>query len=127
MIVGCQQKDRPDSQELNIDTLYRPPVTPAQCVISTEKYPASFNLLNYYGDDYSEGYGQIEEPFRALTEADILNCFITDHDYRSSNEDSHIGYKSYVFDIRYLKNPESAQPTKVEFKFPKNIPAVIYG
>ena len=35
------------------------PITSAQCVIGTEKYPDSAILLNYDDDDYSQGYGQI--------------------------------------------------------------------
>ena len=39
IIVGLQQKDREDSQNLNNDTFCRVPVTCAQCIIGTEKYP----------------------------------------------------------------------------------------
>ena len=73
VIVGFQQKDRQDSQNLNSDTSYRPPVTSAQCIISTEKHPDSAILLNYDDDDvYSQGYGQIKDAFKALTKNDIL-------------------------------------------------------
>ena len=41
MIVGFQKRERQDSQNLNKDTFYMPPVTIAQCVISTVKYPVS--------------------------------------------------------------------------------------
>ena len=34
---GFQQRDRQDSQNLNDDTFYRPPVTSDQCIIGTEK------------------------------------------------------------------------------------------
>ena len=37
IIVGFQQGDRQDSQNMNNDTFYRPPVTSAECVTSTEK------------------------------------------------------------------------------------------
>ena len=37
MIVGFQQKEREDSENLNNDTVYRPLVTSAQCFIGTEK------------------------------------------------------------------------------------------
>ena len=37
IFVFFQQRDRQDSQNLNIDTFYRPPVTSAECVIRTEK------------------------------------------------------------------------------------------
>ena len=58
IVIGFQQRDRQDSQNLNIDIFYRPLVTSAQCLISNEKYPDSAVLLNYDDDDdYSQGYG----------------------------------------------------------------------
>ena len=68
--VGFQKRERQDSQNLNNDTFYRPPVTSARCVIGTEKYPDSTILVNYDDDDYSQGYGQIEEAFKALRKND---------------------------------------------------------
>ena len=59
VIVGFQQSDRQHDQNLNNDTSYRPPVTSAQCIIGTEKYPDSCILLNYDDGDYSQVYGQI--------------------------------------------------------------------
>ena len=41
IIVGFQQSDQHHDQNLNDDTFYRPPVTSAQCIIGTEKYPDS--------------------------------------------------------------------------------------
>ena len=64
--VAFQQNDRQNNQELNNDTFYRPIVTSAQCIIGTEKYPDSGILINYNDDDYSQGYGQIKEAFKAL-------------------------------------------------------------
>ena len=78
-------------------------------------------------DDYSQGYGQIKEAFRTLTEDDILYPYISDHDFRSSNEGDNIGYNLYVFDIRYQKNLEAAQSIKVKLNFSENVPAGIYG
>ena len=127
IIVGFQQSDRQKSQNENNDTFYRPPVTSAQCIIGTEKYPDSATLLDYKDDDYSQGYGQNKEAFKALTKDDILIPYISDHDFRSSNDGNSIGYRLYVFDIRYQKNFESAQPIKVEFKFDGVVPAGIYG
>ena len=46
---------------MNIDTFYRPPVTSAQCVISTEKYPDSGLFLTHNDDDNSQGYGQTKK------------------------------------------------------------------
>ena len=53
IIVAFQQRDRQDSQNLNNDTFYRPPVTSAQCIIGREKYPDAGILLNYIDDDHS--------------------------------------------------------------------------
>ena len=38
IIVGFQQRDRQDSQNLNTGDSYRPPITSAQSVVSAEKY-----------------------------------------------------------------------------------------
>ena len=72
---------------------------------------------NYDDDEYSQGYGLIKEAFKALTEDDILQPYISEDDFRSSNEGNYIGYNIYAFDIGYQKNFENAQPVKVEFKF----------
>ena len=73
IIVGFQQRDRQGSQSLHNNFFLRPPVTSAQCIIGTEKYSESAFLLNYDDDDYSHGYDQIQETFRALTKDDFLN------------------------------------------------------
>ena len=127
IFVVFQQKDRQHDQNLNNDTFVRLPVISAQVVIGTERHPDSGILLNYDDDDYSQGYGQIKEAFKALTKDDILKPYVTEEDFRSSNEGNNIGYNIYAFDIRYQKNFENAQPVKVEFKFPENISAGIYG
>ena len=60
IIVGFQQKDRQGSQNFNEYIFHIPPVTIAQCIIGTEKYPDSAILLNYSDDDYSCAYGQLK-------------------------------------------------------------------
>ena len=127
IIIGFQQQGRQNSQNENNDTIYRPPVTSAQCIIGTEKYPDSRILLNYDDDNYNQGYGPIKEAFRALTKDDILQPYISDRDFRSSNKNNDIGYNLYVFDIRYQKDFENSQTIKLEFKFDGVIPAGIYG
>ena len=127
IFVAFEQNDRQNDQELNNDTFYRPLVTSAQCIIGTEKYLDSGILLNYNDDDYSQGYGQIKEAFKALTKDNILQPYISEHDFRSSNGVNDVGYNIYAFDIRYQKNFESSQPIKVEFKFDGVVPAGIYG
>ena len=61
----------------------RLPVTSAQCIIGTDKYPDAAILMNYDGDDYCHGYGQNKEAFRALIKDDILQPYKSDHDFRS--------------------------------------------
>ena len=127
IFVAFQQNDRENDQTLNNDTFYRPLVTSALCIIGTEKYPDSGILLNYNDDDYSQGYGQIKEAFKALTKDNLLQPYISDADFKSSNDGNNIGYNIYAFDIRYQKSFESSQPIKVEFKFDGIIPVGIYG
>ena len=112
---------------MNIDTFCRPPVASAQCNIETERYPDSAILLNYDDDDYNQGYGQFKEAFKALTKGDILQPYVSDLDFGSSNNVDNIGYSLYVFDIRYQKKLESAQPIKVEYNFDGVVPAGIYN
>ena len=127
IFVGFQQNDRQHDQNLNNDTFIRLPVISDQVVIGTERYPDTGILLNYDDDDYSQGYGQIKEAFEALTKDDILKPYISEDDFRSSNEGNNIGYNIYAFDIRYQKNFENSQPVKVEFIISENLAAGIYG
>ena len=126
-ICSFSTKDRQHDQNLNNDTFVRLPVISAQVVIGTERYPDGGILLNYDDDDFSQGCGLIKEVFRCLTKDDILKPYISEDDFRSSNESNNVGYNIYAFDIRYQKNFENSQPVKVEFKFSENIAAGIYG
>ena len=125
--VVFQQSDRQHNQNLNNDTFYRMPITSCQCIIGTEKYPDNAILLNYNDNDYSQGYGQIKEAFKALTKDIILQQYTTENDSRSSNERDNIGYIIRSFDIRYPKNFESVQLSKIEFKLDGIAPIGIYG
>ena len=126
IFVTFKQSDRGHDQNLNNDTYVRLPVISAQIVIGTEKYPDVGILLIYNDDDYSQGYGQIKEAFKALTKDKILQPYNSEDDFISSNDGDDIGYNIYTFDIRYQKNFESAQPINVEFSFSANNPAGIY-
>ena len=128
IIFGFQQQDRQDSQDLNIDTFCRLPVVSAQCVIGMEKGPDACILMSYDDDDYSQGYHQIKEAFKALTKDDILQTFLSEEDFRTSNVRAvDVGYNLYVFGIRYHKNYTASQPNKVEFKFNGVVPNNING
>ena len=113
---------------MNNDTFCRVPVVSAQCIIGTEKLPDAAILLNYDDDDCNQRYGQIKEAFKALTKDNILQPYISDDDFRSSNvRADDVGYNLYVFDIRYQKNFTASQPIKVEFKFDGVVPNDING
>ena len=128
IIIGFQQQDRQDSQDLNIDPFCRLPVVSAQCVIGTEKYPDAGMLINYDDDDYSQGYHQNKEVFKALTKDDILQPYISEEDIRTSNvRAADAGYNSYVFDIRYQKNYTASQSIKAEFKIDGVVPKNVNG
>ena len=43
----------------------RLPVTSAQSIIGTKKYPDAGIILNYDDDDYSQGFSQFKEIFSA--------------------------------------------------------------
>ena len=128
IIIGFQQQDRQDSQNLKNGTFCRLPVVSAQCIIGTEKNPDTGIILNYDDDDYSQGYHQIEEAFRASTKDDILQPYISEEDFRTSNvRAADVGYNLYVFDIRYQKNYTASQQIKVEFKFDGVVPNNVNG
>ena len=74
-------------------------------IIGTEKYPGGGILLNYNDDEYSQGYPQIKEADRASTKDNILQPFISDDNFRSSNVRlNDVGYNIYVFYIRCQQN-----------------------
>ena len=128
--IGFHQQDRQDNQKLNNNTFFRLPVISAQCVTGTEKYPDAGILLIYNNDDYAQGYHQIKEAFKALTKDDILQPYISDEFFRSSNVAADdVGYNLCIFDIRYQKNYTTSQPIEVEFEFdgvvPDNVNALV--
>ena len=93
-IIGFQQRERQETQNLNKDTCYRFPVASAQCMIGTEKNFDAGILLNNDDDGCSQGYGQNEEAFKTLTKDDILQPYISDQHFRSSGvRDVDIGCK----------------------------------
>ena len=111
--IRFQRRDRQDSQNLNIDTFCRLPVVSAQCIIGTEKNPDAGTLLNYNDDEYSQRYGQIKEAFRALTKDDILQPYISDDNFRTSNvRADDVGHNLYVFDIKYQKTLQILNQSK---------------
>ena len=112
--VVFQQNDKQHDQNINNDTFVRLFVISAQCVIGTEKYPDNTTLLNYNDDKYSNVYGQINEAFKALTNDNILQPYISEDGFRSPIDGDSFGYNVHSFDISYQKFFESAQEIKVE-------------
>ena len=87
-------------------------------MLSEQKNPdADILLICDDDDEYSQGYAQIKETFRDLTKDDILQPYLSNHDFRSSNVGANdVGFNLCVFDIRYQHNFTAAlQPIKVEF------------
>ena len=86
-------------------------------------------MLNYDDDDdHGQGYGQTKEAFRAFTKDDILQPYLSDTDFRSSNvRADDVGYDFNVFDIRFQQNFTASQPIKLEFKFVGFVPNDING
>ena len=104
IIIGFQQQDRQHFQNLNNGTFCRLPVVSPQCIIGKEKYLDAGILTNYDDDDYSEGYSQKKEAFRASTKHEIFQTCISDDNFRTSNvRADDVGYNLYGFDIRYQK------------------------
>ena len=100
----------------------------AQAIIGTKKYPDAGIILSYDDDDYSQGYHQIKEAFKALTKIDLFKPYKFDDDFRPSNiRADDVGYNLYVFDIRYQQNFSASQPVKVEFEFDGVVPNDING
>ena len=85
-------------------------------------------MLIHHDDDYSQGYAQIKEAFRALTKDNITQSIISLDIFRSSNirvDDA--GYILYVFDKRYEQKFTASQPVKVECKFIGVVPNDVNG
>ena len=66
------------------DTFCRLQVACAQGIIGTQNYPDSIVLLNYDDDVFSHDYGHFEEAFGVLTKDDLLQPFLSNHNFRSS-------------------------------------------
>ena len=124
VIVEFMQRDQ-FYQQQNNDTFYRPSVVNAQCIISREKIPDAGLNCNYAIDNYSQAYGDIVPCFRHLAKDNILQPYITQKDFITSNNyaDGNPGYNLYVFDIPHHQDYSSAQPIKVGLDFRPAVPA----
>ena len=119
VIVGFMQRDQFNQQHQKNDTLYKPGVVDAQCIIGSEKFPDAGFICNYSIDKYSQAYGKIVSRFRPLAKDNIVQPYITQKDFKTSNKypDGNPGYEVYVFDKRHHQDYSSAHPINVKFDF----------
>ena len=119
VIVGFTRRDQIDQQHQNKVTFYKPNVVKAQCIIGRLKIPDAGIYCSSAIDKYSQAYGEVESCFRHLAKDSVLQPYITQKDFATSNKnsDGNPGYSLYVFDIRHHQAYSSAQPIKVRFGF----------
>ena len=124
VIVGVMQRDQLNQQHQNKDTFYRPSVVNAQCVSGNEKIPDAGINCNYAVDKYSQAYGENVSCFRHLVKNNILQPYITQNDFITSNyyPNDNLGYNLYVLVICHHKDYSSAQPINVRFDFRPPVP-----
>ena len=64
---------------------------------------------------------------KAFTKDCILQPYVSNQDFRSSNEGDDTGYKLYVFPLRYQEDFIANQPIKKESYFDGVVPTEIDG
>ena len=84
-------------------------------------------FLIYNDDNFSQAYRQSEEVYRTLTKDKLLQLYIIEDDFSSSNDGDIDDYNIHAFDIRCQKNFERGPSVKVEFKLDGVVPAGMYG
>ena len=85
-------------------------------------------MIKYDDDDYNPGCDSNKKAFRALTKVDILQPYISDHDFRSSNiRADDVGFNLCVFHIRYQQSFTASHLLKVKFKLDGIVPIDING
>ena len=76
--------DAQNSQVLNSDTFYKPPLTSDQYIIGTDNCINAGITWNYPDDDYFDGYQEIEGAFWVQSKDDILQAYTSDLDQEDS-------------------------------------------
>ena len=119
------QRDQFNQQHQNNDTFHRPSVVNAQCKIGSKKFPDAGINCFYAIDKYSRAYGENLSCFIHLSKHKILQPYITEKDFVTSNNypDGNPGYNLYVLDNSHLQEYSSAQPINVRFDFRPAVPA----
>ena len=104
-IVGSQQRKRQNWKNPIKDSFFRKPVASVHCIIRTENYLDVRILLNYDEYEYNQGYEHVKEAFRSLARDDILQPYLSSHDFRSSKvRVDHIGKKFSHFSYKISGN-----------------------
>ena len=128
IIIVFQERALQGLQILIIDSFCRMHGASAQCLFGAENYLDAGILLNYDDNDYSQRYRQIKEAFRALWKDDILQPYISNDNYRSSNVRAHdVGYNLYVFGMKYQQKIPASQSIEVECELDGVVPNVVNG
>ena len=107
-----QQRDWHNSAIESNDSLFRPLVAKTQRLKGKKNHLGAGILLNYNDDDFSQVYLQTKEAFKALTREDILQSYLSHHDFRSNFDGNDVDFYFYVFDKRYQKF--SHQPNQLK-------------
>ena len=74
-----------NQQHQNIVTYYRPSVVNAQCIIGSDKFPDAGKKCNYALFRYSQAYEEIVSCFRQSAKDSILQPYLTQKEFISSN------------------------------------------
>ena len=77
VIVGFMQRDQFNQQHQNNDTIYRPSVVKAQCIVGSEKFPDTGRNCNFAIEKFLQEKGEIVSCFRHLAEDNILQPYFT--------------------------------------------------
>ena len=67
---------------------------------------------NYAHHEYAQAYGEVVSCFRHFSKTDILQPYISQHDFRRDEN-----FNLYVFDIRYREHFSNSKNVKNEFNF----------
>ena len=104
--VGFMQRQQLHQQGHNDDTFYQPTFSNALGIIGDEKSPDAGTKCDYEHDKISQTNIEILSCFRQLTIHNLLQTYLSQKDYETSNDHlakDRLGYSSNAFDIRYQK------------------------
>ena len=105
------------SQKRPTDTLFRPPLFNAQCIIGTEEYQEKTSKVDYVNDEYFKHNGQKVFCFRPLRNDNVFQPNKTQTKFRRETNGYQIRNNIYVFMYISIKNTQFHQPTKVKNVF----------